>query len=272
MVIAETGPQTRQTFNQVEARVKQQTQLPLSQILASLGSRHSIINFELKTVTVEQQDFSQVDPDAPPQQPGDVPTKKVKQPQQRAAFVWEVADEPAWQKLFSYIGELTRMAPGNRVQSVEEQGFTGWRLNVPEMPMGLLKGHGYLTLTLGKDVTSRTLNMLSQPPQGQQAMKRTPRIARAKELVPPRPGLMYGVTDYGRQFQAIRRIVIQSAQSTATAGPGGDEAQKAIKWMKRLIPSGKKLRDAIGVSASIGRMTDNGLVFQGALDLTAADQ
>jgi len=267
LVIDQVGQSADQMYSQIERSVRAQTQTPLTEILSSLGSKHAIVTFETRMVDVEQIDTEAMDPDNPPRSRADMPKKTVKMPQNRMAWVWALDDPPVWKTLFDVAGRFAPQVPF--LKKASEQGFNGWRVENEQMPMGLFRGKGYLTLTLGGDVNSRVLAMLRTPPEGQQALKNTRRVARARDLMPPRPGMLYAVQDYGRQLKNVRRVVTRSLQMGLASGDA--QAQRVQRWVKELVPSADQFEEVVGVSAAQAYTTDNGLIGESIVDLPKRD-
>lgn len=266
-MIAEGDDDVRAGFEWTEQWVEAQTRLPLIDILGSLGHRHMFASFESRVVEVEQPDYSQFDPET-----GDVPTETVEQPQPRMAFVWELREPQVWEQLFQLIGMWASMAPPEMVQAVEEQGFSGWRMEEGAMAMGLFRGRGHLLITLGEEVAEMMFAMLRTPPTGEAALHRSALRADADRVLPPRPGVYYSITDYNRTLLETRNMFLTGfEQGFTAAGGAAGPADSSRSLLEQLLPEEAELDGAVGVLVSQGYLTEDGLVLESALDLPPAE-
>jgi len=108
-----------------EAQVQAFAGASLSEVLSSLGNRHTILSFGAESTAGEGESAAQ-------------------RATEKAAFVWQIEDAALWQRLLTALTPLVSMAPG--VESAEEQGFSGWRMNARGIEGGLFVGKGYLVL------------------------------------------------------------------------------------------------------------------------------
>jgi len=264
--IAIGGETVQSGYEQVEQMARMQLQASIPEVLASIGRKHMVLGFKMRMADVEIPDMEGFDP-AGGQAP---PVRVVRQPQQRMAMVWDLADPALWERLFGVIGMWAGMA-GDAVQQVEEQGFTGWRLAEGPVEGGLFLGRGRLVFSIGQGVAESVLAMLRRPPEGEAAMRGGPLHAAGDRLLPPREGFLYALNDYNRQLLDARRVVSETFRQPLVADAVlSNRVDDPKAFMEALLPAEAELDGAFGVMVSQGLLTGDGMVVETALDLPPA--
>ncbi len=245
MVIEQMGDTAKQWFDQGDLTAQNMTGADIATVLSSLGHEH--VTLRLK---------SRIAPDADQIAPGD---------EDRLAMIWKLKDERVWQRVVMAMAPL-QMQFGQAMQQASEQGFTGWRLSVPQQMAGaLMVGKGHLTLTIGNGVTEEILSVLRNPPAPADALVNSDLLTRANRYLKFRPGIMYSVSDAGRIFSdtlmALRQIVTAETQHAAADDPG----KRLLNTVLDLMPSVQELEGALDVGGSQAYLTPAGLVVQSFL-------
>lgn len=266
LMISMGGDRARQGFVQMETPVQNFLQTDLATLLSSLGHQHSVVSFTPKT-------------DAAPAVAADEPTPAAIA--QRTGVVWQVKDEPLWQRVMQTIGQFAPAA-GGAVQAAEEQGFNGYRVQQGPAQMGLFLGRGYLVLGIGDEVTESLLSVLRNPPEGNASMAASGLVERAAALLPPAPCLIYQLSDAGLSVKTTKRAIEQMielplaqrarlAQLPGANVPAGDTAAATAfaAKLKELLPSDEELEGVLGVSVGQTTVNEHGLSSQSAVELPA---
>ena len=266
LMISMGGDRARQGFVQMETPVQNFLQTDLATLLSSLGHQHSVVSFTPQT-------------DAAPAVAADEPTPAAIA--QRTGVVWQVKDEPLWQRVMQTIGQFAPAA-GGAVQAAEEQGFNGYRVQQGPAPLGLFLGRGYLVLGIGDEVTESLLSVLRNPPEGNASMAASGLVERAAALLPPAPCLIYQLSDAGLSVKTTKRAIEQMielplaqrarlAQLPGANVPAGDTAAATAfaAKLKELLPSDEELEGVLGVSVGQTTVNEHGLSSQSAVELPA---
>ncbi len=249
-VLEEGGKPVRAMYRQMEKQFRKNIQSSPVELLSALGHRHTVLGYQPHLVEREVPSSGSDDGGK---------AKKKKLPQNRAAFVWEVQDEQVWKRAMQFLGG---MLAGSGMERTQEQGFTGWRRSGDSgMEWGLFLGRGHLVVAIGEGVAERVLSMLRNPAKGDGSLRNSDTHKKAAELIEPRPGVLYSLTDAARAMQSFRPIVLAAMRQ---AGQGGDKAAEA---MSELMPSTEKLQGAISVSTGQLYLTDQGMVLESASEL-----
>ena len=269
LAIAEGGDSMRQTFAQVEGAVQATLQTDLATLLSSLGQRHIGITFPPKN-------------ESQPAGEADAAHAALPAFNQRIGLVWQVKDEQVWNRVMQVIGQFAP-ASGGAVQSAEEQGFKGFRVQQGPVETGLFLGRGYLVLGVGADVTESLLSVLRTPPTGEAALRASGLVERGNALLPSEPCLIYQIGDAGISVKATKRMIEQFIDMPlsqpqlpgAPFGPAAEQKPDAEKKkalaakLKALLPSDSELEGVMGVSVDQAAATPHGLLMRSAIELPA---
>jgi hypothetical protein len=194
----------------------------------------------------------------------------------RLAIVWQLRDEALWKRVVQFLGNFAAQLPGF-VLPTEEQGFSGIRVK-QVLDGGLFVGQGYLLLGIGPEVCESMMAALRSPPSGGAALRTSALHARANELLPQGPALLYSLTDAGSSLKGTRQTLTMLLEGPQAMVPGGlpvpgptrtPQQAALIAKIKALLPSDEELEGTAGVSVSQIVVDDKGLVSQGVLELPA---
>ena len=224
-------------------------------LLSGLGSRHWILSFPpriaaaMAEARVARGAGGQADGDA---SPFAMPSAD------SLAMVWEVVDEAPVLKL---LGQLAPLAGG---EIKEEQGFRGLRL---PGDIAISIGRRHLVLALGSGTLEKVLNSIRNPPEGDVSWRESETLRRARGLVDLSPARMFAVGDAsatGGMLGSLREFV-------AALEPGDveEDSRELLAAGQKLLPTAAEMEGMFGVSASVLRMTDDGLVLESAWELPA---
>ncbi|NBC11306.1 MAG: hypothetical protein GVY24_06150 [Planctomycetes bacterium] len=255
------GEEAQAGFMQVEAGVSATTGVTLPELLKSFGTRHTILNFGMTMIEVEQPDFeAEPDPNT-----GQWPTKKVELPQQSMAMIWQIQDEALWQRLMQLIGNFAAMG-GGAVQPAEEQGFTGYRLDQGGIEMGLMLGKGHLVYGIGPGVTERVLTMIRNTPEPDNQLRNSERFKDAQQLLDLRPAMVFSLEDSGKNLSSTLDMIFRAMEQS-----GEIDDPELFNAIRDLLPTAEELEGMVSTNSGVVYMTDEGLVAGTALRLTPAE-
>ena len=222
-------------------------------LLSGLGSRHWILSFPpriaaaMAEARAAQAAGGQGDGDA---SPFAMPSAD------SLAMVWEVADEAPILKL---LGQLAPMAGG---ELKEDQGFRGLRLPGDD---AISIGRRHLVLALGSGTLEKVLTAIRNPPAGDLSWRESDGLRRVRGLIDLPPARMFAVGDAsatGGMLGSLREFV-------AALEPGDveEDSRELLAAGQKLLPTAAEMEGMFGVSGSILRMTDDGLVLESAWEL-----
>lgn len=270
LVIEQSGGAARQTFDQIETVVKAYLQVDLMEVLSSLGEQHSSVTFAPR--------FAEANDDAS--------GKSASAVAQRVGIVFNLKNEQVWQQVLQVAGRFAKGGAVGGLQAVEEQGFSGYRVQQQNVEVGIFVGHGYLVVGVGPEVTESLLSVLRSPPEGGAALRNSGLVERGRALIAPQPCWIYQLSDAGASVKVTRQAIqslleaplhMNVAQPAAALAPGfptfgaqPTAAQKElIEKIKALLPNDDELEGVMGVSIGQTVVTDEGLMIQSALELPA---
>jgi hypothetical protein len=275
LVIEQSAGAARQNIDQIETTVKAFLQVDLSDVLSSLGQQHTAVSFAPKIGEVAHNNNGNGEQAATPQ---------VVQP---FGIVWKLGNEQVWKQILQLIGRFAQGGAAGGLQAVEEQGFSGYRIQQGSNQMGLFVGNGYLVLGIGPEVSESLLSVLRSPPEGEAAMRSSGLVERGRALIPPQPCLSYQLSDAGASVKVTRQLLNSlleaplsmkiNAPSAGGLGTGlaglasqpSAEQKELIEKLKSLLPKDAELEGVMGVSIAQTVVTDDGLVIQSAVELPA---
>lgn len=240
IVIEKFGDDAKMYFDQADMTLQNMTQSDLKSVLSGLGKVHTAVRF-----------ISKFDPDADVQKPGD---------QTRMALIWKLSNEPAWTRLIQALAPFT-MQMGEQMKAADEQGFTGWRLNMPQMEGSLMIGKGHMALSVGNEVTEQVLTVLRNPPDAADTLASADWVKRAHQAFEFKPGFAYSVTDSGRMIDSMIPS-FKSAMKQFMTMQGGDTTELWEK-LEQVMPDAEAFKGTFDVSGSHALTTQDGVVFQG---------
>ncbi len=259
--IETAGEGAQAGFMQVEAGVSATTGAALPDLLKSIGTKHTVLNFGMQMVEMDMPDFeAEPDPNT-----GQWPTHKVEVPQQSLAMVWQVTDEVLWQRLMQLLGNFAAMA-GGVMQPADEQGFTGYRLDQGGMAMGLMLGKGHLVYAMGPGVTEQVLTMIRNTPEPANQLRNSERFRDAQQLLGLRPSIAFSIEDAGRNLGSTMDMLFRAMEMS-----GEIDDPELFEAVRELLPSGEELQGMVSTNAGVLYMTEDGLVAATALRMTPAE-
>jgi len=238
-----------------EVQVSGVAQVGLEELLSSLGTRHTVLNFE-----------SELDPSAvlDNQQP------------ESTAVVWQVTDNQIWKRVMQ---TMTPMVGGmDGFEFSDEQGYSGFRFKNEAIEGGLFLGNGNLVLAYGSQVLETTLSSLNNPPEGSAAFRGGKIYQRATELLEPAPSIGYSVVDGNRYATIIRNwfaAALDQYESAIELSEDDDESGNgANAWLqlaRALMPSDDEVQGLLGVAVSRFEFNEHGISGVSVQDLPPPD-
>jgi len=252
-VMREFPDQAAGGFAMAEAQVQGFAKASLPEVLRSLGNRHTVLSFGLETSGG-----------------GDAAAVGT----ERIAMVWQLDDEPLWQRLLTALTPFAGMAQG--VESADEQGFNGWRMKSAQVEGGLMVGNGHMVLAYGTGVLESVLSSLNNPPQGSDALRGSAVFARAAELLDLDPSLGAEVTDGDRYMQkAITAMEKQFKQLAELAeqvdgdNDDNDGERLLLPLVDAIMPTSEEIRGMMGVIVTRYEVNDDGIFSETAQEMPA---
>ena len=228
--------------------------MELPALLSALGTRHVLVLYPARVdlVAERMRSLAAAEGRRPPTpNPNETPF----------ALVWQIADEAPFQRLL-------RLVPATAGEAREEQGFRMLRL--PSVAVAL--GQKHLVLAVGDGVAEKTLAAIRTPPPADAALADSPADRRARELVPPEPAGLYGVSDHTRGGGWIG-YVVRLASALRAGGPPGrpatDDDVEAARTAAAMLPSAAEIEGTLGASTVLWRSTGEGILMRSATELPA---
>lgn len=218
-------------------------------VLSGLGSRHWILSFPPRVAAAMAEARAARDDGA---------GSTVSMPTDSLAVVWEVADEAPFLKL---LGQLAPLAGG---ELEEEQGFRGLRL---PGDVAASIGRRHLVLAVGEGTLEKVLTSIRNPPAGDVSWRESDSLRRARGLLDLPPARMFAVGDAsatGGMLGSLREFV-------AALEPGDveEDSRDLLAAGQKLLPTAAEMEGMFGVSGSVLRMTDDGVLFESAWEMPA---
>jgi len=218
-------------------------------MLSGLGSRHWILSFPPRIAAAMAEARAAR---------ADGTGSTVSMPTDSLALVWEVADEAPFLKL---LGQLAPLAGG---ELKEEQGFRGLRL---PGDVAASIGRRHLVLALGEGTLEKVLTSIRNPPAGDVSWRESDSLRRARGLLDLPPARMFAVGDAsatGGTLGALREFV-----AALEPGDVDEDSRELLAAGQKLLPTADEMKGMFGVSGSVLRMTDDGLVLESAWEMPA---
>lgn len=243
--------QAQMIFGSAEMFCNMMTRTDVSTFLGSIGEQHIILQY-------------------PPREGADsMPS------QQRVAFIWDLKDEQVWLNLIqSLMAQAGQAQGGPQIKQVQMHGFSGVHVDVPGTEGGLFIGHRRVVVAVGPGVSEQVLSMVAQGPVGG-SLRDGALYRQGSQILPPRPGISYSITDSGpfvrRSLKAVKKMVQAGASGVR---PGAfDQQPQAIPAelaavIEQLLPTEAEVVGMFGVNVQQAYVTDGGLVMQAALELS----
>lgn len=253
-VTREFPDRTAAGFAMAEAQVQNFAQLSLSELLSSLGQRHTIMSFG-----VEDSEVSEGEDLEPGENMSD-----------RMAVVWQVTDEQLWSRLMKVIAPFAGMAPGS--EAAEEQGFSGFRMKNESVEGGLFLGKGYLVLGVGTGVVETVLASLNNPPSGSNAFAGSEVYSNATDLLDLDPAMFAEITDNERYVQMVfskMRQQLDQIENMFDAASNGDDSDGNFVFdlMRTVMPDDEELPGLMGVSVGRWEINDDGFFAESVQEM-----
>lgn len=246
LAIEMLGQRAAANIEQVEVQVQAFAQNDLASVLTGLGTRHTHVSFNPIGADGDEQ-----------VKPGNA---------FRGALVWQLQDEPTWTTIMTGLTPFTAMTNG-AVTTANEQGFTGFRLTVPnaEMEVALMIGKGYLSLTYGNETTAPLLHTLRQPPTGQGALVNTEGYQRFGQMFEARPGLTYSYVDAGHVAGSLYDLIVKAIED-------GAEYDETLDELSELLPTRDEVTSSFGVGGGHTVVNEHGLTGRSLLELPKTEE
>jgi hypothetical protein len=258
-IFAGDEPPPGNGFGVLETQALALAGMELPALLSALGTRHVLVSYPARIDLVAKRLLALGNPaignraaDRPPTpSPDETPL----------ALVWQVADETPFQRLLALV-------PATAGEVRDEQGFRMLRL--PGAAVAL--GQKHLVLAVGDSVAEKTLAAIRTPPPPDASLADSPAHRRARELVPPEPAGLYGVSDHTRDGgwlgYAVRMSTALSEGHAAGRTPTEREREAAAA-RAAMLPTAAEIEGLIGASTVLWRSTDAGVLLESATELPA---
>jgi hypothetical protein len=247
--VVQGGPETANMFTAIEMQAQGWLGVDLPNLLASLGSRHWIVTYPPQVAEA----FAEAR-----KARGQEGVIQARQVADRAAVVWQIDDETPFGKILQ---RLAGMAGG---QIEEEQGFRGIR--IPDGPAVYL-GQGHLVVAIGKDSLEKTLSAIRNPPAGDASFRESDVVRRAGELLPLKPGRMFGVSDSARSAGTLG--VLRDMMEAMLPEDVDEAYRELLAGFQKLLPSNDDMEGMFGVGATLIRADDAGVAVESVWEMPA---
>jgi len=228
--------------------------MELPALLSALGTRHVLVSYPARIDLVAKRLLALGNraADRPPSpSPDETPL----------ALVWEVADEAPFQRLLALV-------PATAGEVRDEQGFR--MLRMPGVAVAL--GQKHLVLAIGDAVAEKTLAAIRTPPPPDASLADSPVHRRARELVPPAPAGLYGVSDHTRGGgwlgYAVRLAAALSERDGAVRA-ATEKEREAAAARAAMMPTAAEIEGLLGASTVLWRSTEQGVRLESATELPA---
>ncbi len=265
LVIANFGEESAQGFAMAEGQAQMMLQVDIPTLLSSVGGKHTMVAYTPRMEKPKPMRFPGMDPED--MEDVEMPPQPVK----RQAWVWQLTNADVWTKLMTVIGGFAQGSEG-ALTAVEEQGFNGFRMKdeFTGTQGGVFLGKGYLVFTSGPDVVENILASLNSAPEGDKALANSAIAARARQILPPRPGILYQIADMNKLAKFMFDTFTTGMDFAMDQAPVGDSDPTAmIEGLKKLMPTAEEIEDVMGVSVGHAFVTDQGVVSVGVMELPA---
>lgn len=266
-MVIDASPEAEMMFGMAEGGMQGQFGLTPSELLGSMGHAHHFLSWGTRIKKGELEMF---------ESPVDT----------LLAIIWRPTNEPTVRKLFDGLKAMSEQFGGEGPQMVEEQGFTGMRIEEMGQNIGFFLGRGFLTMAMGEGITEKTLALLRRG-EAANSLAAGPLTTRARQLLNLRPGMAYFISDMNKSMVDLREMIMaEVGQSNAMMLPDltdGDEEHMAEmrEWVERerkeaaeraeklgkLLPTAEQLRGIFGVSVGQIYLTREGLIYEDASEL-----
>ena len=199
-IVADLG-ENQNTFDMVELQIKQFLGTDLSSLLSSLGTHHSIISLPPKKGDDAGDDDSAIATGS-------------------SVFVWKLTDEATWKRVLQTVAVLMQK------DTVEEQGFQGIRIDQGQVRFGVFVGRGHLVVGSGTgDSLEGILSDIRNPPTGSASLAGSKLYQRASELLPPKPCLVWSISDGNRSAKTSRKMLLGVMDYLAAVNEDSDQGR-----------------------------------------------
>ncbi len=272
LMIDTFGEEAGQGFMMAEGQAQMMLQVALPDLLASVGGKHTLVAYAPRMVKPKPFQLPGMPAaEAPEADAVEMPPVPVN----RQAFVWQLANADVWAKMMTVIGNMTQgQGPDGPVKAAQEQGFTGYRITdqFSGQESSLFLGKGYLVYASGPDVVENILASLNSAPEGDKALAGSAIAARARQIMTPRPGLMYQIMDADKVarngFDTMMKG-IEFGLENATERVDGPDPVAMLEGLKALLPTPEEVEGILGVSTGQAYLTEQGVVNVGVVELPA---
>ncbi|HBE67731.1 MAG TPA: hypothetical protein DDW52_06235 [Planctomycetaceae bacterium] len=250
--VLEYFPEAGTGFQMANAQTASFLQSSVAELLGSLGTKHCVVQLEPQVQEIEGQE--------------DTLGRQVQEPM---AFVWQLEDEPLWNKVIQLIGQF---APPTAMQPTDEQGFRGYRAVNAPIEGGVMLGQGHLVLAIGDSITEVVLSSLNNPPSGSDAFRDSDLFERANDLTELRPVITGEISDGNRLIQFARTSLEQlSSEYEELTRELDEEADNSMDVIADLLPTAEEAKDILGVVVTQFYSDDSGIILHSVNELPPAN-
>lgn len=250
--VLEYFPEAATGFQMANSQTTAFLQSSVAELLGSLGTKHCVVQLEPQVQVIEGQE--------------DVLGQQVQEPM---AFVWQVEDEPLWNKVMQLIGQF---APPTAMQPTDEQGFRGYRAVGAPIEGGVMLGKGHLVVAIGDSITEVVLSSLNNPPSGSDAFRDSDLFKRASDLTELRPVITGEISDGNRLIQFARSSLAQISSDYGELVDELDEdADESMNVIADLLPTAEEAKDILGAVVTQFYSDDSGIILHSVNELPPAN-
>ena len=223
-------------------------QIDLEGLIGSFGNRLHVLEYPMETQQVT------------------LGAETIELPVAAQAFAIDFDRPDIIQMALQMAGAFTAN-PESPVSKIEEQGFSGLRFKSPEGDVVVAHGLGRLVFTKGNQLHTRIFSALNSPPEGEAALRTSPKFRAFIDEVAPAPGVAFNYTDGASVLGDLREVLGFAQQTLARQNPKLAEQSKYLDLFLEILPAEEEMAELIGSIHARMDVRDEGLTVESATDL-----
>ncbi len=151
--------------------------------------------------------------------------------------------------------------PNGPVKIVDEQGFSGLRIQSPQGVVTVAFGSGKLVFAVGSElVASRTFSALNNPPSGADALANDAALRAFVARVAPKAGTGFSYAQGDNMLSNLVPIFEMLGKAASAESP---ENAAIVEELASMLPTADELKGMLGVVFSRIYTNEHGLVIEG---------
>ena len=186
-------------------------------------------------------------------------------PVDKTAIVVEFNNEEIMKKVLDMLAPFVAQQGFTRTK---EQGFDGYRIDMPMFKGSVFYGKKKLVISIGEGTTETILSAIANPPQGADALLNSKKFINFVKSENPEKSIMFTYGDAAKMAPMVYQTISQMITREDILKDISSDREKAfVNDLLDLLPSETEVEGVFGNSHSVALPVKSGFILKSSIDL-----